>query len=697
MRTSKLLFVPVFVILLFTAVGCGGGSGGVAILLGQIFGVPATVDSGGIYNLSLTPSAGTTWAISWTSSNSTDIFGTPTGTSTTYVPGTVTQNTAVTITATGTPAGGAAQTAQKVTTILPTTQSITVTSPNGDEVFYRETDEWITWTSVGITGNVRIEYSTDNFGSDIHTLVDSTGNTGSWMWQDIQYAETDTGRIRISSIDFPGITDTSDSNFRIRTDLTIDVTEPHGGEIWVQFTTHQITWNSGLTGGMTVDIDFSKDNFVSDIHVIEHNVPDTGSYDWEILYEATETAKVRVSSHDNPEVFDISDGNFSIIEGPIVVTQPNGGEHWSKFATEQILWNSGLAPGATVDIDFSTDGFVADIQVIEHNVSDTGSYNWTITFNATNSARIRVRSTDTPSNYDISNGNFEIMEPGIWFTHPIPGEELLAGSPYEIQWDGDQPIGDVKIEWHNGDANWADLVASTPNDKKWIWDPVPMEQTTTAQLRISFVTAPDVNDLLDNFKISIPTFTVTDPDNSDTWVIGTPHTIYWTSDGVTGNVKIDLVIGASVYPITGNTADSGSYGWTVGNYPSDVAQVRVSSVDNPSISGLSEPYFTIQGKSIEVKNPYSYETWVVGGNGLITWFTWGVDSVDIELDHGEATYHTIATDVPTTDGIMNTYNWTVGNYPYNNGSGHGCYIIIYDHDNHGLFDESEAPGFLINP
>jgi hypothetical protein len=66
--------------------------------------------------------------------------------------------------------------------IPPLNGSITVTSPNGGEVWAKGSTENITWTSSGEVGNVRIYYSTDN-GFNWTTIVSSTTNDGTYPWK----------------------------------------------------------------------------------------------------------------------------------------------------------------------------------------------------------------------------------------------------------------------------------------------------------------------------------------------------------------------------------------------------------------------------------------------------------------------------------------------------------------------------------
>ncbi len=75
---------------------------------------------------------------------------------------------------------------------------IEVTSPNQGERWKTDTTQTITWTSSGINGPVKIEYSTD--GNGYISIVDSTENTGSYAWV-IPSASFTLCQVRISTLD----------------------------------------------------------------------------------------------------------------------------------------------------------------------------------------------------------------------------------------------------------------------------------------------------------------------------------------------------------------------------------------------------------------------------------------------------------------------------------------------------------------
>jgi C1A family cysteine protease len=90
--------------------------------------------------------------------------------------------------------------------------SITVTSPDGGETWLAGFRESITWDSDGTSGDVKIEYSTDN-GSNWTVIIASTPDDGSHVWT-IPDGEHDECRIRVSDTDLDP-SDQSDAVFTI--------------------------------------------------------------------------------------------------------------------------------------------------------------------------------------------------------------------------------------------------------------------------------------------------------------------------------------------------------------------------------------------------------------------------------------------------------------------------------------------------
>jgi hypothetical protein len=287
--------------------------------------------------------------------------------------------------------------------------TLEVTNPNGGEVLTPGTNADILWNSYNVTGTVFIEYSKDNFVSDVNLIAADEANDGSYTWA-VPNDPSTTVKVRVSSTDDPTfIYDVSDANFTIL-DLTpwILVEDPNGGEQWTAGSSEEIAWDSyNITG--TVFIEYSKDNFVSDVNTVATGETNDGSYMWTVPFDPSTTVRVRVSSTDNPAINDTSDADFEILGASITVTYPDGGENFQTGCDYTITWTSQNASG-TVFLEYSKDNFGSDIHTIATGETDDGSYLWqSIPNDLSTTVRVRVSLTIDPSVNDVSDGNFSIV------------------------------------------------------------------------------------------------------------------------------------------------------------------------------------------------------------------------------------------------------------------------------------------------
>lgn len=101
--------------------------------------------------------------------------------------------------------------------------TITITAPNGAENWQVDSTQHITWTTTGSIANVKIELQRETGGS-WETLISSTTNDGDYPWLVTTPAST-TATVRITSVNVPTITDSSDAVFTI----SIAPEAPSGG------------------------------------------------------------------------------------------------------------------------------------------------------------------------------------------------------------------------------------------------------------------------------------------------------------------------------------------------------------------------------------------------------------------------------------------------------------------------------------
>jgi len=95
----------------------------------------------------------------------------------------------------------------------PLVPTLNLLAPDGGERWTIGQQEQIRWSSTGAVGNVRIEYSTDGFGTQ-HVIASSTANDGTYNWT-IPLDPSDAVLVRVSSTISATISDTSQAAFTI--------------------------------------------------------------------------------------------------------------------------------------------------------------------------------------------------------------------------------------------------------------------------------------------------------------------------------------------------------------------------------------------------------------------------------------------------------------------------------------------------
>ena len=140
---------------------------------------------------------------------------------------------------------------------------------------------------------------------------------------------------------------------------------------------------------------------------------------------------------------------------------------------------------------------------------------------------------------DGSNAAFTIYNPTIVLTSPNGGELWEVGTNQNITWTSTN-IANIKIEYTtNYGADWFMIAGSVDASLATYNWTIPNSVTTTCKVKISDVLEPTMLDTSNNnFTIFKPGITVTSPNGSETWRIGTQKTITWTSNNVS-NVKIE--------------------------------------------------------------------------------------------------------------------------------------------------------------
>lgn len=92
-----------------------------------------------------------------------------------------------------------------------------------------------------------------------------------------------------------------------------------------------------------------------------------------------------------------------------------------------------------------------------------------------------------------------------------------------------------------------------------------------------------------------PIIIVSNPNNAVTWYLGQTYNIEWSSANITGNIKIELLVGAVVSSVLVQSMENiGTWSWTIPSTQTlgNQYKIRVSTIDG-SISDASDNFFSI--------------------------------------------------------------------------------------------------------
>jgi M6 family metalloprotease-like protein len=305
---------------------------------------------------------------------------------------------------------------------------ITVTTPNGGEVWGIGGLYTIRWTSASLSGNVKVLLSRDG-GTTWAAVATSVANTGSYAWTVTGTTANPTARIRVCSVTAPVICDDSNADFSI-VPRSVTLTAPNGAEIWPIGTVQTIRWTSaGILGNVNLSVSRNATATLPTWTLLFGNTLNDGIQAWTVTGPAITTARIKVCTVATPVICDTSNANFTI-QGTVHVVAPNGGERWPIGVVRRITWASSV-PG-NVKIDVSRDGGATWAAIAASTTNDT-ALDWTVTGPFTTQARVRVCSVSLPAICDTSDANFTIGVADLIATSIGVTQPSLRGLPWRVE------------------------------------------------------------------------------------------------------------------------------------------------------------------------------------------------------------------------------------------------------------------------
>ena len=282
-----------------------------------------------------------------------------------------------------------------------TVSYIKMKKPNGGEGEQIGTSYTIEWASSNSTiQNVNL-YVELQSGSDVWTPIANNidASSGTYYWL-ISTQATPSARMKVEDANNHSIFDISDSSFVIS---HIQLTTPNGGDLEKLQVgkQYEIKWESQYINNIGISYSVNDGNTWNFAGAAPG---DSGKFIWTVPNVPTDQARIKLQDFDYPNVFDISDTNFSIVS--IRVTNPNNYEAVNANSTYNITWTSSYLD--SVRILLSTDGGTSFPVLVAITDANSGSYNWNVPNTPTADARIKITDIYTVDVSDKSDTTFLI-------------------------------------------------------------------------------------------------------------------------------------------------------------------------------------------------------------------------------------------------------------------------------------------------
>jgi hypothetical protein len=151
---------------------------------------------------------------------------------------------------------------------------------------------------------------------------------------------------------------------------------------------------------------------------------------------------------------------FTVRAPYVQVTFPNGGETLLGGTDQTVTWNS-VDYSGNVDIFVSYDSGNSWSALVQ-NISNTGSYTWTVPDQEETAVQIKVQASGADLPFDTSDADFTIEQndPTITVLSPNGGENWIIGTEQTITWVTTGDINSVNIWYTPDNGITKNLVAS---------------------------------------------------------------------------------------------------------------------------------------------------------------------------------------------------------------------------------------------
>jgi parallel beta helix pectate lyase-like protein len=404
------------------------------------------------------------------------------------------------------------------------------------------------------------------------------------------------------------------------------VSVPNGAELWVKGTQQTIEWSSSNVIDVSIKVDRGNDGVFEE--TITASTPSDGTYDWTPGGTSNANCKIQICDATDGTPCDTSNAVFSIVDAPgttltKIISENTVGSFigdipgveetalWSdqattNFASGNIVMNKSAVGSNNTLLRFTglsqipTNAVVNSVTVGLNLQTFSGTAG-TATFDFRKMLRSWVETQATWNIYSTGNNWTTAGGIGAGTDRVATPVASLSNVGSTLQFytitDSTGAAGgllDTVRDWvdrsaaNNGFHNERDGVA---DNRFWTW--TASEGTNGNRPYMSI-----------NYTVVVGTITVTQPFSNDSFFPGETVPVRWQTSNVSGGLDITLSRDggtsyletlATNFPYTGV-----DFGWLVTTGTCSACMIKVTSVNDPTVIGLSAP-FRVRGTSLRLR------------------------------------------------------------------------------------------------
>lgn len=544
-------------------------------------------------------------------------------------------------------------------------QVIVLQKPTKGDVWSAFSIQRIQWASTNID-NIKIESSLDS-GRTWTTIVSSYPASAEFYDWEVPNKVSDSCYIRVSDV-----LNASNSSTNFRTNpfkipspsLRLDSlsTSVFGGTVL------PISWSFSGVRKINLYVSYGgKTNFRKIVDTLSAN---TGYYNWVTKDTVSTNCYIKIEDATNSAMTDTIKSPFSINALPrasstkfrggafdghtsrsnaqkqLVVTSPNLKDSLVGALVYTVRWKSNNIDQLRIEYTINNG---SSWNIVANSVAaSAGQYDWVVPNSPTMSGRIRLVDLSDTSFFDLSDSLFTIRKKELKITYPTKEDKLVSGTVWPISWNS---LGVTRVRLFRISPNALIVDSLMANTETYNWVAANQPDSFRIIIRdLSDSTLSDTTDFLKSIRLPSAdsrkyrggsfdghsflsnqksTIQIISPNNRLSYPAGSEINIQWKSVNIerlnillsTDSLKTWNSQGTSV------PSSAGTYKLKLPNISAGNCFLKLVSTTDSLVFDITDSAFSLLPKRIV--NTTDSIGWQVGLTKVITWESFGIDSIHI--------------------------------------------------------------------